>query len=964
MVRAADIKGTALHVIAQRSKVCNWVLNGLVEFSLLPHIFLTTSEAELHDPFLHRLLDKALPSQQEVDNGTFGSYTSQICKYVGTDPPPPDELRRRKLAVRDNLHLVTDFYVRKTRLLHHFVLEPMFDVDSYAARTEFAQRRTMSHTHELLRLRDRPTRKAASFGNSGGAPALDPSTRPKVPTMQMCFDAMKDPTGNEARGIVAFAAWMGLSAIHPSQSRADWPEDYGGAVPDATVKSAGNAALRRTFTSLNSAADRKADEIRLANRCLCHACGTYCLRPAISKRTGKPVLDENGQAKMVCRFRPEEKQKHSCDCPHCSANLAARLEVVDNTCAACDPCECDCGTSDCGCKTIVWQLPLTFRFELRYSRNLGRLQVHVRPLTHATRVNYDIQFVLDYAAVIDYVSPPQLSNPVLTVSALHPNWCVSQLQIVKYMGKPEGKSDTFRTMMANVFKSSADDATMAQLCAAAMNEVIGKRDYSDTEVSHLLNGLPIMEFSDSFSDPFGMSESRGLAQAPKNGEKVNPKAVGVLSSREEWYTRRYADLESKSSYEMLQEYKGSGSEYVRLDLSQGARKLVPYYTPFRECCLPPSNVDETLSEKALAQLLKKSEEYAEQRLVMFKPYRVRERDLKGKAMSWMEALEQWLEAAPTSANAFTQRAAAAVKHELQVYQHRQELVEDANLAQEDPETPEPSEDEAELEEEDQDDPLLLLSRLYPEAQLDAAEQQAWRELKDWTDTRRPLHPLDESSLPWISEQRELLGDELSPDYSRYDAERLKEYPEQRFAYELVRSHVEATFSSDDVTPALKMIVDGAGGTGKSEVLHCIVKEIRRCANLNGHTGVPVRVCAPTGAAASLVFGGTLHSFIRWNPTRPFEDFPENSQEETDWQEFMRGLRYLLLDERSLCSGMLFSYLLRRFRQGNPSAAADDPTAGVSIILFGDDFQLPPSKGGRLYSPVRTRSVSASTSALH
>ena len=161
-----------------------------------------------------------------------------------------------------------------------------------------------------------------------------------------------------------------------------------------------------------------------------------------------------------------------------------------------------------------------------------------------------------------------------------------------------------------------------------------------------------------------------------------------------------------------------------------------------------------------------------------------------------------------------------------------------------------------------------------------------------------------------------------------------------------------------------MIVDGAGGTGKSEVLHCIVKEIRRCANLNGHTGVPVRVCAPTGAAASLVFGGTLHSFIRWNPTRPFEDFPENSQEETDWQEFMRGLRYLLLDERSLCSGMLFSYLLRRFRQGNPSAAADDPTAGVSIILFGDDFQLPPSKGGRLYSPVRTRSVSTSTSALH
>ena len=267
------------------------------------------------------------------------------------------------------------------------------------------------------------------------------------------------------------------------------------------------------------------------------------------------------------------------------------------------------------------------------------------------------------------------SNPALAVFAPVLLVCIVLPQIVKYMGKPEGKSDTFRTMMANVFKSSAADATMAQLCAAAMNEVIGKRDYSDTEVSHLLNGLPVMEFSDSFSEPFGMSESRGLASAPKVGQKIDGKSVGVLSSREEWYTHRYADLESKSSYEMLQEYKGAGSKYERLDFSlHGSRKLVPYYTPFRECCLPPSDVDATLNEKALKQLLKKSEEYAEQRLVMFKPYRVRERDLKGEASSWMEALEQWLAAAPSSGNGFAVRAAAAVQYELEVYRHRQDLV--------------------------------------------------------------------------------------------------------------------------------------------------------------------------------------------------------------------------------------------------------------------------------------------------
>jgi hypothetical protein len=462
--RMSGIKGTAQYIIAERNRICCWVLNGLVEHSLLPHIFLTTSEAELHDPFLHRLLDKVLPSETDLATQR---YHGQVRKYHGIQPPPEDALLRRKLAVRDNLHLVTDFYVRKTRLLHHFILQPLFDVDSYAARFEFAQRRTMSHTHELLRLKNRGT---DGGGGQSNAPALDPSTRPPMPTMEMCFAAMRDPSGEEARQIVAFAAWMTLSAIHPKPREA-WPEDMGGSVPVATANAAGNAALRCRFSDLNAPGARDDDEAVLSNRVLCHRCGSYCLKPVVSKRTGKPVLDDLGQPKKACRFRPDEKEKHSCKCPHCSADLLARLEVAEGECLGCESGACDCGSADCGCKTVVWQLPNTFRFELRYSRNLGRLQIHVRPLTHALRANYDIQFVIDYASVIDY--------------------------IVKYMGKQEGKSDTYLNMMSNVFKkSSNNDATMAQLCAAAMNEVIGKRDYSDTEVAHLLNGLPLMEFSD------------------------------------------------------------------------------------------------------------------------------------------------------------------------------------------------------------------------------------------------------------------------------------------------------------------------------------------------------------------------------------------------------------------------------------------------------------------------------------
>ena len=86
--RAGQMKGTAGYWMAQKSKANCWVLNGVVEHSSLPHIFLTTSEPELHDPVLHQLLAE-----------------------INLDPsetlPTPADLDRRKLRVRDNLHVVT-----------------------------------------------------------------------------------------------------------------------------------------------------------------------------------------------------------------------------------------------------------------------------------------------------------------------------------------------------------------------------------------------------------------------------------------------------------------------------------------------------------------------------------------------------------------------------------------------------------------------------------------------------------------------------------------------------------------------------------------------------------------------------------------------------------------------------------------------------------------------------------------
>lgn len=327
----------------------------------------------------------------------------------------------------------------------------------------------MTHTHELLRLRERrgeggqaAQQQQEQQSDTDSAPAaLDPRTRPSVPTMHTCMEAVREPAGDSARAIVAFVAWLGMSAIHPGK-RAAWSESHGGEASSSSVQTAGNEALKRRFTDLATAQERMDDEIVLANRVLCHACGSYCLKPVVSKRTGQPILDAQGEPKKACRFRVEEKAEHSCACPHCSADIMSQLQCEEGACVACEApsadgaVPCGCGVDDCGCKTVVWQLPRSYRFELRYGRNLSTLQVSMRPLTQGVRRNYDVQFVLDYPAVIDY--------------------------LLKYIGKPEASSHFYKNVMSGVFQTSEVTQSLSHICAAAMNEVLGRRDFTDTEV--------------------------------------------------------------------------------------------------------------------------------------------------------------------------------------------------------------------------------------------------------------------------------------------------------------------------------------------------------------------------------------------------------------------------------------------------------------------------------------------------
>ena len=156
--------------------------------------------------------------------------------------------------------------------------------------------------------------------------------------------------------------------------------------------------------------------------------------------------------------------------------------------------------------------------------------------------------------------------------------------------------------------------------------------------------------------------------------------------------------------------------------------------------------------------------------------------------------------------------------------------------------------------------------------------------------------------------------------------------EQLRAFELVAQHV--CFGGDQ----LLMYVGGVGGTGKTHVVNSIL----RLFSLLGK-GDKILVAAPTGAAAILIGGHTIHS-LTLLPDAP----GKNLQELCDiWEK----VDYLVLDKVSMIGASFLSMLNARLQRakGTNEAFHDLPFGGINIVFTGDFGQLRPVRESALYS---------------
>ena len=189
------------------------------------------------------------------------------------------------------------------------------------------------------------------------------------------------------------------------------------------------------------------------------------------------------------------------------------------------------------------------------------------------------------------------------------------------------------------------------------------------------------------------------------------------------------------------------------------------------------------------------------------------------------------------------------------------------------------------------------------------------------------------------------------DGSEYEVEHLTQ--EQKvIVYGALDAIVKFLRKDKDYRP-FRATVLGGGGTGKSFIVNTLIAIIRKYTQCND----AIKVAAPSGGAAYNVQGCTLHRLLGVPVDQSWKPLPEKTKKIL--REQLKSLLALVIDERSMIDSKLISAAEKNLRScafgGQKSAQY---WGGVPVvILFGDDYQLPPvGNQGAIYGYARQSST--------
>ena len=137
-------------------------------------------------------------------------------------------------------------------------------------------------------------------------------------------------------------------------------------------------------------------------------------------------------------------------------------------------------------------------------------------------------------------------------------------------------------------------------------------------------------------------------------------------------------------------------------------------------------------------------------------------------------------------------------------------------------------------------------------------------------------------------------------------------------------------------------INGGAGVGKSTLIKAVYQSMLRFYNsLPGYQPEAIRValCAPTGKAASLIDGMTLHSFLSLPVNQCKHKLVKlDSDVSNRIGVKLRELQLLIIDEISMVGFTMFQQVDARLQQ---IMRSKQPFGGISVLVLGDFNQLRP-----------------------
>jgi ATP-dependent DNA helicase PIF1 len=116
---------------------------------------------------------------------------------------------------------------------------------------------------------------------------------------------------------------------------------------------------------------------------------------------------------------------------------------------------------------------------------------------------------------------------------------------------------------------------------------------------------------------------------------------------------------------------------------------------------------------------------------------------------------------------------------------------------------------------------------------------------------------------------------------------------------------------------------------------------------------PVLRAAPTSITSHNIIGKTLHSLFRLLVKK--NDYQTLGRASIQaLQSIWKGVKYLIIDEKSMVSLKQLSWIHRRCHEIWPDNPIDMPFASLNIVIVSDFCQLPPVADRALFNTVKEK----------